>query len=222
MIIYLLLRMGSFHHIFMKMIYSSLNIGLFITAALMLASCSPAPSGGQNITYPSDEQITAALDAQLASDPNSAAARELIQTLGGEKGKLRYSIHQVIYRESAYEVHYDAVLVMGQPGEQSLQALYARMIPEEERAKLPDTALATYSEWLKNHAETLQKSPDQKAQGQALGNTLAALGECYGGVKPGAEVVVMKGLGAQLLPERKGLYAEKLAMPNAVVRCLPI
>jgi len=202
--------------------YSLLNIGTIISAIFMLASCSPTPFGARDIAYPSDEQITSALDAQLAGDPNSAAARGLIQALGGEKGKLRYAIHQVIYRESAYEVHYDAVLVMGQAGEQSLEALYARMIPEEEKAKLPDAALATYSGWLKSHAEALQKDPDQKAQGMALNNTLAALGECYNGVKPGAEVVVMKGLGAQLLPERKGLYAEKLAMPGAAVRCLPI
>lgn len=189
---------------------------------MALSACSPSSSGTQDIKYPSDEQITASLNAQLSNDPNSAAARELIQTLGGEKGKLKYAIHQVIYRDSAYEVHYDAVLVMGQSGAQSLQTLYARMIPDEEKAKLPDTALGTYSDWLKSHAETLQKDPAQQTQGVALSSTLAALSECYASTKAGDEVTVMQGLGAQLLPERKGLYAEKLAMPHTTVRCLPV
>ena len=202
--------------------YALLNIGMIISMGLMLAACSPAPFGARNIAYPSDEQIIAALNAQLANDPSSAAARELIKTLGGEKGELRYAIHQVIYRESAYEVHYDAMLKMGQPGEQSLEALYARMIPEEEKAKLPEATLATYLTWLKSHAQVLLKDPAQQAQGQALNDTLSSLGECYGAVKPGAEVVVMQGLGAQLFPERKGLYAEKLAMPTTRVRCLPL
>ncbi|WP_036595357.1 hypothetical protein [Ottowia thiooxydans] len=193
-----------------------------VSAAGVLSACSPGSSDGRNITYPSDGQISAALDAQLAGDPNSASARELIQSLGGEKGKLKYSIQQVIYREPAFEVHYDAALVMAQAGEQSLEALYSRMIPEEVRAKLPNSTLAAYTDWLNNHAQELLKDPAQKAQGAALTSTMTALGKCYGGVKPGEEVVVMKGLGAHLLPERKGLFAEKLAMPNATVNCLPI
>lgn len=57
-----------------------------------------------------------------------------------------------------------------------------------------------------------EKTPAQQAQGLALSNTLASLSKCYGEAKPGRKMVVMSGLGALLLPERKGLYAEKLAM----------
>ena len=197
---------------------------IFLTPLILaLAACTPdsSPFGSKGIAYPSDEQISSALEAQLVGDPHSAAARELIQSLGGEKGKLRYTINRVISRGDSFETHYDAVLVMGQPGEQSLQTLYARMIPDEEKSKLPDASLATYSDWLTKHAETLKKTPAQQAQGQALSNTLASLSKCYGEAKLGSEVVVMSGLGALLLPERKGLYAEKLAMPNTEIRCLP-
>ena len=197
---------------------------IFLTPLILaLAACTPdsSPFGSKGIAYPSDEQISSALEAQLVGDPHSAAARELIQSLGGEKGKLRYTINRVISRGDSFETHYDAVLVMGQPGEQSLQTLYARMIPDEEKSKLPDASLSTYSDWLTKHAETLKKTPAQQVQGQALSNTLASLSKCYGEAKPGAEVVVMSGLGALLLPERKGLYAEKLAMPNTEIRCLP-
>ncbi|QIL73427.1 hypothetical protein G7048_06605 [Diaphorobacter sp. HDW4B] len=191
---------------------------------IALTACTPEshPFGSQSISYPGDEQISSALEAQLVNDPHSAAARELIQSLGGDKGKLRYTIHRVISRGGgSFEAHYDAVLVMGQPGEQSLQALYARMIPDDEKAKLPDASLAAYSGWLNKHAETLKKNSAQQAQGQALSDTLASLTKCYGEAKPGSEVVVMNGLGALLLPERRGLYAEKLAMPNTEIRCLP-
>ena len=176
----------------------------------------------QNIAYPSDEQISLALQTQLQSDPNSVSARELIQSLGGEKGKLQFAIDQVIYREHAFEVHYNAVLKMGQSGEQSLLALYARMIPDEEKAKLPNATFAAYSQWLQNHVATMKKEPSQQAQGRALSDSLASLDKCYKDAQPGAEVVVMSGLAALLLPERKGLYAEKLATPNTTVRCLPL
>lgn len=220
-------RMKNIHNIFTTICHSSRNIALTISifpALLALTACSPSPApfSPQAIFYPSDEQISSALEVQLASDPNSAAARELIQSLGGEKGRLRYAIDQVIYREQAYEVHYNAVLVMGQAGDDSLKMLYERMVPEDERAKLPEATLAAYSEWLTRHAQALKKNPAQQAQGQLLSDTLASLDKCYRQVQPGSEVVVMSGLGALLLPERKGLYAEKLAMPHTAVRCLPI
>ena len=39
--------------------------------------------------------------------------------------------------------------------------------------------------------------------------------------KAGAEVTVMEGLGALVSPERNGWFAEKLALPDTVARCLP-
>lgn len=182
------------------------------------ASSDPDPLG--TVRYPTDLQIASALEAQFASDRHSAAARDLIRTLGGDKGKLRYQIHQVIYRQGAYEARYDAVLVMGQPGVQSLQALYASMIPEAERTKLPQASLEAYEGWLKQQAESLQKT--SAPQAQALVNTLALLGKCYRDKEAGAEVTVMQGLGALISPERKGLYAEKLALPDTTVHCLPV
>ncbi|MPN32074.1 hypothetical protein SDC9_179550 [bioreactor metagenome] len=111
---------------------------------------------------------------------------------------------------------------MGQPGTQSLQAIYAEMIPEDERTKLANGTLDVYEKWLTTHAETLKKDPAQQAQGQVLANSVAMLGKCYRDTKAGDEVVVMQGLAAMLLPERQGMYAEKLAAPNTSVRCLPI
>eukprot|EP01037_Dinobryon_pediforme_P010795 gene10795-10871_t len=190
---------------------------VFIGSMFALWGCSP--SSPPSIAYPNDAQIAAALEAQFAGDSHSAAARELIRTLGGEKGKLRYQIHQVIYRQGAYEARYDAVLVMGQPGAQSLQALYATMIPEAERAKLPQASLETYEGWLQQQAQTLKKTSAQQAA--ALENTLELLGKCYRDQKAGAEVTVMQGLGALISPERNGLFAEKLALPDTTARCLP-
>ncbi|GAB2466515.1 hypothetical protein GCM10027082_17620 [Comamonas humi] len=189
-----------------------------LTAALALAACSPSPG----ISYPDDAQIAAALDQQLATDPNSAAALALIRTLGGEQGKLRYQIKRVVYRQGAYEVHYDAALHMGQAGTDSLKALYASMIPEAERGKLSPDALETYEGWLKQHAETLQKDAAHRGEGQVLANTVALLDQCYRRVKPGEEIPVLQTLGALLSPERKGLYAEKIVLPGTTVRCLPL
>ena len=188
---------------------------LYLAAGAGLAACTPqaAPS------FPSDAQISAALEAQFAADPHSAAARELVRTLGGEKGRLRYQIHQVIYRQGAYEARYDAVLVMGQPGTQSLQSLFAGMIPEAERAKLPQPSLEAYEGWLRQHAQSLEKTSPPQAQ--ALVQTLDLLGKCYRDRQPGAEVTVMQGLGALISPERNGLFAEKLALPDTTVQCLP-
>ncbi|RZJ62634.1 MAG: hypothetical protein EON49_01555 [Acidovorax sp.] len=199
----------------MKLI--TLHHGVFFVAVATLCGCSP--SAAPPIVFPSDVQISAALEAQFAGDRHSAAARELIRTLGGDKGKLRYQIHQVIYRQGAYEARYDAVLVMGQPGLQSLQALYASMIPEAERTKLPQASLEVYEGWLKEQAQALKKT--SAPQAAALEKTLELLGNCYRDQQAGAEVIVMQGLGALISPERNGLYAEKLALPDTTARCLP-
>lgn len=188
-----------------------------IAASVVLAACSP--SAQNEYSYPTDAQISSALEAQFASDRNSTAARDLVRTLGGKQGKLRYQIHQVIYRQGAYEARYDAVLVMGQPGVQTLQALYASMIPDAERAKLAQGSLQAYESWLRQQADSLKKT--SAPQGQALLDTLDLLGKCYRGKETGAEVTVMQGLGALLSPERKGLYAEKLALPDTTMQCLP-
>ena len=187
----------------------------------VLLACSPVstPETFGAIAYPTDAQISMALEGQFSSDRHSAAARDLIRTLGGEKGKLRYQIHQVIYRQGAYEARYDAVLVMGQSGAQSLQALYASMIPEAERAKLPEANLDAYEGWLTQQVATLQKT--SVPQAQALASTLELLGECYRKQPIGAEITVMHGLGALISPERSGLYVEKMALPDTTARCLP-
>lgn len=197
------------------------SVSALMAAALGLQGCSPAadPAALPKIAFPSDAQISTALEAQFASDPDSAAARDLVRTLGGEQGRLRYQIRHVIYRQGAYEARYDAVLVMGQPGAQSLQALYATMIPEAERGKLPQATLEAYETWLRNQAEALRKTAPQQAQ--SLARTLELLGRCYRDQQPGAEVTLMQGLGALVSPERNGLYAEKLALPGTTVNCLP-
>jgi hypothetical protein len=196
------------------------GLACFVAAGTLMA-CTPSstPPALGGIAFPTDAQISAALDAQFASDRHSGAARELVRTLGGDKGKLRYQIHQVIYRQGAYEARYDAVLVMGQPGTQSLQSLYASMIPEAERAKLPQASLEAYEGWLQQQAESLKKNAPSQAQ--ALAGTLEMLGKCYRGKEAGADVTVMQGLGALISPERKGLFAEKMALPDTTVQCLP-
>ena len=192
---------------------------LCVGAACALLACSLASENGRGIAYPTDAQIASALEAQFSSDRHSTAAHDLIRSLGGDKGQLRYQIHQVIYRQGAYEARYDAVLVMGQPGTQSLQALYASMIPEAERAQLPQADLDTYEGWLKQQVQALQKTAPPQAQ--ALANTLELLNSCYRDKPAGAEVTVMHGLGALLSPERQGLYVEKLALPDTTAHCLP-
>lgn len=196
---------------------------LLIVPALMalLTACSPGDNEfkpGQ-IAYPSDAQITGALQQQFASDPNSASARELVKTLGGDKGELRYRIQRVVYRQGAFEAQYDAVLHLGQPGAQSLTALYASMIPEAERQKLKAQTLEAYEAWLTQQAASVEKSaPDQA---RALSRTVEVLGKCYREAPAGADVVVMQGLSALVSPERKGLYAEKLPSDRATILCLP-
>lgn len=196
------------------------NLGTMVLASALLA-CSPrsGPEAPAGAAYPTDAQISAALQTQFQTDPHSAAARDLIRTLGGDKGALRYQIHHVIYRQGAYEARYDAVLVMGQSGSESLKALYATMIPEAERTKLAQPSLEAYEAWLRQQAEALKKTSAQQAA--ALENTLKLLGKCYREQQAGAEVTVMQGLGALISPERKGWYAEKLAVPDTTARCLP-
>lgn len=195
-----------------------INLGICILGvAMALGAC--LDSGGQNIRFPADPAIQAALQAQFANDPHSAAARELVRTLGGEGGELRYRVRHVLYRQGPFEARYDAVLHLGQPGARNLQQLYASMIPEAERTRLPAQDLAHYEEWLRQLAATLEKAnPDQS---RALRHTLEVLGPCYRDAPAGAEVVVMEGLSALLSPERKGLFAEKLPSDQAVLRCLP-
>jgi hypothetical protein len=200
----------------------SINTGnqIFLAGAVALALAGCSRPGTESIAYPSDAQISAALEAQFQQDPNSAAARELIRTLGGDKGRLRYQINQVIARPGgAFEARYDAVLVMGQPGADSLRGLFATMVPEPERAKLPQASLEAYEGWLRQQAESLKKT--SAPQGAALQATLELLGKCYRDQKVGAEVTVMQGLGAVLSPERNGLFAEKLALADTTARCLP-
>lgn len=200
----------------------TINNIIIISVLAALAGCSPSSNSFKDISYPDDTQIAKALDAQLLSDPNSAAARALVHSMGGAEGKLKYKIQHVIYRQSAYEVHYDAALVMGQSGAQSLQSLYESMIPEEERKQLPEATLPAYRDWLNAQANALEKQAEKKVQGQVLRNTIAMLDKCYAEVTPGTEVVVLQGLGALLLPERNGLYAEKIQMPNTSAQCLPL
>jgi len=195
-----------------------------LSLVLGLAACSPSstPSAFQQITYPDDAQISLALDRQLADNPQSTAVQDLVRTLGGPQGKLRYQIKRVIFRQNAYEVHYDAALVMGQAGTQSLQTIYAQMIPESERAKLTGATLDTYEQWLNQHAESLKKDPAQRVQGEILAESVSMLGKCYRQAQPDNEIVVMQGLAAMLLPEREGMYAEKLLVPHTSVSCLPL
>ncbi len=187
----------------------------------LLAACSPGEGEFKpdRLAFPSDAQVTAALQQQFASDPNSASARELVKTLGGEQGELRYRIQRVVYRQGAFEAQYDAVLHLGQPGAQSLAALYAGMIPDAERQKLKAQTLEAYEAWLTQQAASVEKSaPDQA---RALTRTVEVLGKCYRQAPAGADVVVMQGLSALLSPERKGLYAEKLPSDRATILCLP-
>lgn len=186
-------------------------------AAWGLSACD---RGAHGIAFPTDTDIAKALQANLAQDPDSARARDLIQVLGGENGQLDYKVRQVIYRQGAFETQYDVSLRMGQSGADSLQKLYATMIPKEETAKLPDQTLAAYEKWLEGNAQALeQSSPPQAA---ALRASLRNLGQCYRDVKTGDSVALMDGLGALVSPARDGWYADKLQSPHVQLRCLPL
>ena len=185
------------------------------TCVAGLTACKPAA-----IAFPEDADIAKALQANMAQDANSAKARELIQTLGGEKGQLDYKVHRVVYRQGAFEAQYDVSLRMGQTGADSLQKLYATMIPKEEAAKLPEQTLGAYEKWLGDNAQSLEKSDPQ--QGAALKATLQNLGQCFREVKPNDSVALMSGLAALISPARDGWYADKLQSPQAQLRCLPL
>ncbi len=203
------------------------NIILIISCNMViatLAACSPGGSSSDayqssDIRFPSDEQVSAALREQFAQDPNSASARELVRTLGGEKGLLRYRVRHVLYLQGPFEARYDAVLQLGQPGTRSLQTLYGTMIPEADRQKLAAQDLQHYEDWLKQYAASLQKSAPEQAS--ALTRSMEMLGKCYRGAKEGEEIVVMQGLAARLIPERSGLFAEKIPAAATTVHCLP-
>ncbi|AVP58996.1 hypothetical protein C7H73_05600 [Pulveribacter suum] len=186
---------------------------------LAVQGCS-RQEAGPAIAFPSDAQIHKALQTQFAQDPANEAARQLVRTLAGERGALRYQVRQVIYRQGAFETRYDAALHLGQPGATSLQALYGTMIPQAERDKLPAQDLAGYEAWLQQHLAGLDKT--DAPQAQALRATLQVLGECYRNAAEGSEVVVMQQLAALLSPERSGWFAEKLPAAGASVRCLPV
>jgi hypothetical protein len=186
-------------------------------AALCLAGCKPGAGG---ISFPADSDISQALQANFEQDANNAKARELIQTLGGEKGQLDYKVRKVIYRQGAFEAQYDVSLRMGQSGAESLQKLYATMVPKEEAAKLPDQGVTAYEKWLADNAQALDKGNPQQAA--ALRETLQNLGKCYREAKAGDSVTLMEGLGALISPARDGWYADKLQSAQARLRCLPV
>lgn len=186
-----------------------------VTCVVGLTACKPVA-----IAFPEDADIAKALQTNMAQDANSAKARELIQTLGGEKGQLDYKVHRVVYRQGAFEAQYDVSLRMGQTGADSLQKLYATMIPKEEAAKLPEQTLGAYEKWLGDNAQSLEKSDPQ--QGAALKATLQNLGQCFREVKPNDSVALMSGLAALISPARDGWYADKLQSPQAQLRCLPL
>ena len=194
-----------------------------VMAVALLSGCERAGNTGavtrNTISFPGDGDISAALQANFVQDPNTAKARELVQLLGGEKGRLDYKVNKVIYRQGAFEALYDVSLKMGQPGAESLQKLYATMIPKDEAAKLPDQSLAAYEKWLADSAATLEKSSPQQAT--ALRATLDNLGKCYRTVKADESVALMDGLGALISPARDGWYADKLQSPQVQLRCLP-
>ncbi|RYF42251.1 MAG: hypothetical protein EOO27_45390 [Comamonadaceae bacterium] len=193
-------------------------------AVLTLSACGKAGDGAaptrSGISFPADTDIATALQANFAQDPNSAKARELVKLLGGEKGQLDYKVHQVIYRQGAFETRYDVSLRMGQGGAESLQKLYATMIPKEEAAKLPEQTLAAYEKSLGDSAAALEKSNPQQAA--ALRATLDNLGKCYRDAKANDSVALMNGLSALISPARDGWYADKLQSPQVELRCLPL
>ncbi len=190
-----------------------------VACAAGLTACDPR-AGGSAIRFPGDSDISQALQADFAQDSDSAKARELIQTLGGEKGQLDYKVRKVIYRQGAFEAQYDVSLRMGQSGAESLQKLYATMVPKEEAAKLPTQTLESYAKWLSESAQALEKGNPQQAA--ALSHMLESLDKCYRNAQPSDSIALMDGLGALISPERDGWHADKLQSPKAQFRCLPL
>ncbi|WP_371436645.1 hypothetical protein [Polaromonas sp.] len=197
---------------------------LFVALTCSLSACNRSADSAvvthNGVTFPGDPDISSALQANFAQDPNSAKARELVQLLGGEKGQLDYKVRKVIYRQGAFETLYDVSLRMGQGGAESLQKLYATMIPKEEAAKLPEQTLAAYEKWLGDSAASLEKTQPQQAA--ALRATIDNLGKCYRDAKANDSVALMVGLGALISPARDGWYADKLQSPQVQLRCLPL
>ncbi|AMM24595.1 hypothetical protein [Variovorax sp. PAMC 28711] len=197
---------------------------VIVVVACSLTAChrdsDSAAVTRNGVTFPADADIASALQANFAQDPNSAKARELVQLLGGEKGQLDYKVRKVIYRQGAFETLYDVSLRMGQGGADSLQKLYATMIPKEEAAKLPEQTLAAYEKWLADSAAALEKTQPQQAV--ALRATIDNLGKCYRDAKANDSVALMDSLGALISPARDGWYADKLQSPQVQLRCLPL
>jgi len=193
-----------------------------VALALILTACGRGESGSAHdgIGFPADSAIAQALQQDFAQNPGNAQARTLIATLGGDKGALGYKIHRVIYRQGAFEAQYDVSLHMAQAGKDSLQKLYAGMVPEDQRAKLPEQTLPAYEKWLGEQATALEKT--DAAQAAGLRRTLASLGECYRNAKAGDDVLLMEGLSALVSPARDGWYAEKMESARLQLHCLPL
>jgi hypothetical protein len=199
-------------------------IVLCLSAATLLSACGKGGSDQSvlrnGVYYPADAGITQALQKNFSQDPNNAQARELVRTLGGEKGVLEYTINNVIYRQGAFITQYDVSLRMGQAGTESLQKLYASMIPKDELTKLGQAALPVYEKWLEDNAQALEKGDAQKAA--ALRKTISMLGKCYRDAKVNDDIKLMSGLEAIVSPARDGWYAEKAQSPQLTLICLPI
>lgn len=195
-----------------------------VGCALLLAACDGSGNHGKagtgSVAFPADAEITQALKADFEQDANNAKAQELVRTLGGEGGALEYRIKRVIYRQGAFETHYDVDLRMGQAGEQSLKSLYLAMIPKEQAAKLPEQSQAEARKWLLGNADSQQAANPQQAA--ALRASVEALDKCYGAAKPKDAVVLMEGLAALVSPAREGWFAEKMQSAGASLRCLPL
>ncbi|RYF43991.1 MAG: hypothetical protein EOO25_01285 [Comamonadaceae bacterium] len=194
----------------------------FLCALALLAGCGRSAGGVERngVRFPADGEITASLAANFEKDPNTAQARTLLATLGGEKGQLDYAVRDVVSRGPVFEAHYDVGLRLGQAGSDSLNKLYAAMVPPAERAQLGGNDLAAHERWLAAQAQALEKT--DPAQAQSLRATVEALGKCYRTAKVGDRVPLMEGLVASLAPSRNGWYAEKIAVPGTVLRCLPV
>lgn len=195
--------------------------GLFACAVLVfLSACERKGVGHAGIAFPEDAAITQALKTDFDGNPDNAAARELIATLGGPQGRLDYRIQRVISRQGAFEAQYDVSLHLSRAGADSLQQLYSNMIPKEVREKLPEQTLAAYETWLTGQAASGEKA--DAAQAAALRRSLATLNECYKAAKAGDDVTLMQGLAALVSPARDGWYAEKLESSQLRLRCLPL
>jgi hypothetical protein len=208
------------------LVYRPLFISCLTLAVAVLSGCDrivwPIGAAGaarlNGIQFPADAEIAAALAASFAKDPNTVQARTLLTTLGGERGQLDYQIRNVVYRQGAYEAHYDVALQLGQAGADSLNKLYASMVPPAEREKLPQD-LGSGEKWLAGQAQGLEKT--DPAQAGALRKLMDTLGTCYRQAKTGDKVILMTSLVSLVSVSRTGWYAEKMPSPEMALRCLP-